>query len=123
MFKKLLCLISLVFIASACSLYRVDTEEISYNYYPPTSPEIIQIMDNVTQPHEVIGYITVNAERNQKMDEILYKMKKEAAKLGGNVITNVHSDATGLWKKVPPQKLLGNAYIRANFTAQVVVLK
>ena len=123
MLKKFLFLISVAFLTSACSLYRVNTEEISYNYYPPTKPETVAVMDSVTQPHEVIGYVTVNTERNQKMDDVLYKMKKEAAKLGGNAITNIHSDATGAWKKVPAQKLLGNAYIRANFTAQVVVLR
>jgi hypothetical protein len=47
-------------------------------------------------------------------------MKREAAMLGGDAITNIQQYAGGIWKKIPPQKLLGNAYIRANFTATVV---
>lgn len=123
MSKKMVILIGVVLLTSACSLYRVSTEEIAENYYPPTKPEDVQLLEAAPAAHEIIGYITVNTERHQKMDDVLAKMKKEAATLGGQAITNVRSDATGAWKKVPMQKLFGNAYIRANFTAQVIVLK
>lgn len=121
--SELMLLLGIVLLTSSCSLYRVNTEEITSEYYPPTKAEEVKILESITQPHEVIGYITVNTERNQKMDEVLSKMKKEAAKLGGQAVTNIHSDATGAWKKVPVQKLFGKAYIRANFTAQVIILK
>jgi len=121
MSKKLILLIGAVLLTSACSFYNVNTEEITEDFYPPTKAVDVQVLETAPQPHEVIGVVTVNAERNQKMDAIISKMKSEAAKLGGQAVTNIKSDASGAWKKVPLQKLLGNAYIRANFTAQVIV--
>ncbi len=51
------------------------------------------------------------------------KLKNEAAILGGDAITDIQTDSDDLWKKVKPQKLFGNAYTRAKYTAKVVVLK
>ena len=56
-----------------------------------------------------------------KIKEGIEKMKSEAAILGGEAITDIQSDATGLWKRLPAQRTIGNAYVRANFTASVVV--
>lgn len=109
---------------AGCSLYNVNSEEITTEFYPPkSSPSDVIYLETVTQPHEVIGYITVNTERRQKMDDVLIKMKREAAILGGDAITNVKTDASGQWKKLPAQNVVGNAYVRANFTATVVVFK
>lgn len=47
-------------------------------------------------------------------------MKREAAILGGDAITDIQSDATGTWKRLPIQKTIGNAYVRSNYTAEVV---
>lgn len=110
--------------ASGCSLYHVTSEETTLNYYPPKdSIAGITYQEKVDQPHEVIGYVTVNSERRQKVSEIIERMKRETAILGGDIITNLQSDATGEWKRLPAQQVLGNAYVRANFRATVVVLK
>jgi len=121
MIKRPLFLIVLICAVSACSIYRVNSEEVTTNFYVSKSdPSLVEYVENVIRPHEVIGFITVNTERRQGMEQVLGKMKKEAAILGGDALTNMTSNATGSWKKVPIQKLMGNAYIRANFTATVI---
>jgi hypothetical protein len=80
-------------------------------------------MENIEQEYDVIGIVTVNAERRQPISDVLKKMKREAAILGGDAFTDVKTDATGVWKRLPAQKLIGNAYVRANFTGSVIVLK
>ena len=110
--------------ASGCSMYHVSSEETTLNYYPPkASTAGISYQEIVDQPHEVIGYVTVNSERRQKIDEIIERMKRETAILGGDIITNLQSDSTGEWKSLPAQEIIGNAYVRANFRATVVILK
>ncbi len=109
---------------SACSLYHISSEDTSSAYYPSkTSTAEITYQERLDAPHEVIGYVTVNAERRQKIDEVIEKMKREAAILGGDVITNIQSDATGEWKILPAQEILRNAYVRSNFKATVAVVK
>lgn len=119
--KNLVCL-CIALVMSSCSLYRVNFEEVTSNVYEEKRPEQVLVLETVTRAHEVIGYITVNTERNKSLQDVLQEMKRDAAKLGGDAITNIQSNATGTWKKVPVQKLIGNAYVRANFTATVIVL-
>ena len=117
-------LLGCAFLASGCTLYNIRSEETAAQYYPPRpSANEVVYAETVSKPHEVIGYVTVNAERNQKMAEIIQKMKREAAILGGDAITDISSNATGAWKRVPPQKFLENAYIRANFNAKVIAYR
>jgi len=113
-----------IFLTTGCSVYHVTSQDTSSDYYPSrrTANEII-FLEVLDMPHDVIGYITVNAERRQKISEVIEKIKREAAILGGDAITHLRTDATGRWKKLPGQDLIGNAYIRANFSATVVVFK
>ena len=109
---------------SGCSLYHINSEEITTNYYPSKqSPRDIVYLENIDQPHELIGIVTVNAERRQRISEILEKMKREAAILGADAITNIRTDSTGQWKSLPAQNLISNGYIRANFSATAVKFK
>jgi hypothetical protein len=111
-------------IVSGCSLYNIDSEDTTTSFYAPkASPQEVQYLRDLEQPHEVIGHVMVNAERNQRLTEVLEQMKREAAIMGGDAITNIQSDATGTWKKLPVQKFVGNAYVRSNFKADVVVIK
>jgi uncharacterized protein YbjQ (UPF0145 family) len=117
-------LLALTVCTSACSLYNVSSEETTLNYYPSKpNTKGIEYLEDVSQPHEVIGYVTVNAERRQQLSEVVERMKREAAILGGDAVTNIQSDATGEWRKLPAQQFVGNAYVRANFKGTVVVLK
>lgn len=121
---KTLIIISCIIALTGCSLYSVSSEDISTDYYP-SKKNITEVvyMENIDRSHEVIAYITVNAERSQKMTEIIRRMKREAAILGADVITNIKTDATGEWKNLPAQEVLENAYVRANFTASAAVFK
>lgn len=120
----LLTLLVMLFAASGCTVMRVDSEEIATRYhFPRASTEGILYLKKVDKPHEIIGYVTVQTQRIQPIEKVIEEMKKAAALLGGDAITDIQIDATGLWKKLPPQKLLGHAYVNANFKASVVVFQ
>ncbi|MBP9853849.1 MAG: hypothetical protein KBD53_03150 [Candidatus Omnitrophica bacterium] len=114
----------LTVVTSGCSLYKVSSEDTTLNFYPSkATTKDIEYIQEMTTPYEVIGYVTVNAERRQSMNEVVERMKREAAILGGDAVINIESDATGEWKKLPAQQFVGNAYVRANFKGAIVVLK
>jgi hypothetical protein len=116
-------LICLFVSVMGCSFYKISLEETTLDFYPPKeSPDEVVYLERVDKPHEIIGNVTVNTERIQTWDEILEKMKKEAAFLGGNGITNLRTNS-GIWRKLKPQKLLGNANIRTTYIVDVIVFK
>lgn len=123
--KPLLILsIFLMTAAGGCSIYHIHSEDVSADYYPSkANADEVVYLEEVTRPNKVIGQVTVNAERRQSIDEVILKIKREAAVLGGDAITNLQTDATGNWKKLPAQQLIGNGYIRANFSATVVAFQ
>lgn len=129
MTKRTLILISLAaglcISTCACSLYQIDFESSSDSYYPAkASTKEVVYLETVNRPYDIIGTATVNAERNQKLDDVIEKLKLEAALLGGDAITNIQTNAgTGKWATIKPKKIFGNANIRTNFVAQVIVLK
>ena len=121
MIKKILALITLVFLTSSCSIYHITSTSSTNGYYPTQELNDVAYLDHVDDGYEVIGTVLVNAERRQRLNDVIEKMKREAAILGGEAITDIQSDATGLWKRLPVQQTIGNAYVRANFSASVVV--
>ncbi|MBP6343824.1 MAG: hypothetical protein KA403_07820 [Candidatus Omnitrophica bacterium] len=126
MIKKILYSVVVFAVLSAgCSVYQIDSSpEKESVYYPPKkSPMQVVYLEALDKPHEIIGTVTVTTERRQALENILPKMQYEAAVLGGDAITDIQTDATGTWKKIKAQALLGNAYIRANYSAKVVVFK
>jgi hypothetical protein len=122
--KSLLLAGTVVFLSS-CALYTIDSKDVSTKFYPPkNSSQDVQYLENVTRAHDIIGYVTVNAERNQDLESVLEKMKREAAILGGDAITDIRTNGgTGKWAQIKPQELLGNAHIRANFIGTVVAFE
>jgi|CXWL01.1.fsa_nt_gi uncharacterized protein YbjQ (UPF0145 family) len=123
--KKLISpVLMLTFLAAGCSIYQIDSKPENAVYYPPKrNPLEIVYLESLDKPHEVIGTVVVTTERRQSLENILPKMQYEASVLGGDAITDIQTDATGVWKKIKAQALLGNAYIRANYSAKVVVFK
>ena len=124
--NKIYSLIFIVLLTAGCSIYSVDSQSLTEEFYPSkSSANDVVYLETVTQPHEVIATVVVNTERRQqqKMEDVIEKMKREAAILGGDAITDIKTNAGGTWKKLPAQKLIGNAYVRANFSASVVVFK
>jgi hypothetical protein len=43
--------------------------------------------------------------------------------LGADAITDLQATSSDMWKKLKPQQLLGNAYIRTDYTAKAIVWK
>jgi len=122
--KTILLLIACIFSTSACSLYHISSEDITTNYYPSKQrANDVLLLEDVDRPHEVIGTVIVNAERRQYLSEVIWKMKREAAILGGDAITDIKTDATGAWKELPAQAIIGNGYVRTNFSATIIVFK
>ena len=122
--KQFLLLFASLILFSSCTLYHIDSQDISLDVHPSKqSIDEVVYLETIDQPHEIIAYITVNAERRQRISEILERMRREAAILGADAITNIKSDATGQWKSLPVQDLIGNAYVRANFSASAVAFK
>lgn len=111
-----------VLLMTGCSIYQIDSNPSNATYYPPKkSASEIVYLESLGRPHEIIGTVVVTTERRQALENIIPKMQYEAAMLGGDAITDIETDATGTWKKIKAQALLGNAFIRANYSARVVV--
>ena len=124
MTKKIVALITFVLLTSSCSIYHINSVDSGDTYYPAKSTDEVVYLEEIDEDYEIIGTVTVNGERKQRnIDDILGKMKREAAILGGDAITDIQSDATGVWKRLPVQQTISNAYVRANYTASVVVFK
>lgn len=124
MTRTIVALIAFVLLTSSCSIYHINSVDSTNDYYPSKSVDEVVYLEEIDEDYEIIGVVTVNSERKQRsIDDILVKMKREAAILGGDAITDIQSDATGVWKHLPVQQTIGNAYIRANYTASVIVFK
>ena len=110
--------------AIGCSVYQIESKNENTKYYPPkTSVSDVVYLESVDKEYEVIGTVTVTTERRQALENVIPKMLYEASVMGGDAITDIQTDATGAWKKIKPQALLGNAYIRSNYSAKVIVFK
>jgi len=114
----------LAIFSSGCTIYQIDSKDTSEDYYvPKTSIDDVTYIENTDKPYTQIAEVTVTTERRQPLEEVLPKLKQEAGNLGADAITDLQSEATDLWKKMAPQKLLGNAYIRTTYTAKAIVWK
>lgn len=125
--KKLYTAIFVISLLTGCSVYQLDSKDSVTNFHPPKkdSSEIVYL-ETTDKPFEEIGTVTVTTERRQSTEEILQMIKLEAATLGADAIMDLQSDATGSWKAIKPiklQKILSNAYIRANYSAKAIVFK
>jgi hypothetical protein len=125
--KHFLLLISatvLTGLLTGCTIYQIDSSDSTENFYPAkTAIDQVQYLEKVDRAVEEIGIVTVTTERRQSLEDVLPKLKQEAAVLGGDAITDVKNDATGTWKKIRPKKLFGNAYIRETYSAKVLIFK
>ena len=121
---NILALLLLGTFLTGCSIYSIDSRDTTQDFYTPKkSIDEIQYLEKVEQPSIQIGVVIVTTERRQSLEDVLPKLKQEAAILGGDIITDIQSNATGAWKSIKFQKLLGNAYVRCEVSAKVLVLK
>ncbi len=109
---------------SGCTIYQIESKDSTQDFYAPKkSVDEVVYLESIDKPYEEIGTVMVTTERRNSLEDVLPKLLYEAAILGGDAITDIQTNATGTWQKIRPQKLLGNAYIREQVTAKVVVLK
>ena len=114
----------LAIFSSGCTIYQINSKDMSKEYYvSKISVDDVAYIEKVDKPYIEIGTVTVMTERRRPFVDVLPKLKQEAGMLGADAITDLQSDAGDLWKSLKPQKLLGNAYIRTNYTAKAIVWK
>ncbi len=122
--KAILSLILLTGTFAGCTVYQIDSKDTTQDFYTPKkSIDEVQYLEKVEQPSVEIGEVMVTTERRQNLEDVLPKLKQEAAILGGDIITDVKVNSGGAWKSAKLEKLLGNAYIRCQYSAKVLVLK
>jgi hypothetical protein len=119
--RNIMLVICLAFLTTSCSLYTSDSVDSGLDYYPEKkSYEDVQYLETMSQPHQVIGQAKVNAERNQKHSNVIRQLRETAAAMGGDAITNVTVNRAPQTLKI---KRFENSYIRAIYSADVVILK
>ena len=110
--------------SSGCTVYRIDSKDISQDLYvPKTNIDDVAYIEKTDKPYTEIAIVTVTTERSQSWQDVLPKLKQEAGMLGADAITDVQNEATAFWKKIAPEKFLSNAYIRTTYTAKAIVWK
>ena len=95
---------------AGCSIYRIDSQDTTPDYYPPRkSSQEVYYQEKMNRPFEIVGSVMVSVENGRSFDEVLARMRGEAALLGGDVITGVIHEPEGV--------------IRTRYTAKVAVFK
>ena len=122
--NQIIILIFITLSLSSCSVYQIESKDISTEFYASKKSDFnVVYIEDIKRPHKVIAYINVSTERRQTLGDVIEKMKIEAAILGADAITGIKSDATGRWKRLPAQDIIGNGYVRANFTVSAIIFR
>lgn len=109
MLRVILLLILGVVSWNGCSFYRVDSKDMSTDIFPPKdTAEKVVYLEKVDKPYIVIGIVNLSTQRRSPRDEVVARMRQEAAILGGDAITELVCD---------------NAPVQVHYTAKVIVLK
>jgi hypothetical protein len=112
-----------LFPLAGCSVYRIDSEDTTLDFYPPKASALdVAYLEKIDKPYEVVGVVSLDAERSRPIEDILLKMRYEAAILGGDAITGLRSDLSEA-KEKKSQPLLLNARIRVRYSAKVIIFK
>lgn len=89
MLKMVMTTIAITCLAG-CTFYRVDGDEIAYfAKHPKGNQKDIKYLETVTVPYEVIGTVEVSTERRNSIEEVVEKMQRQIAVLGGDAVTNI----------------------------------
>ena len=124
--RTLFAILFLVVFTSGCSVYSINSKDTTDVYYvPKTNVDDVAYIEKIddSKPYTQIAEVSVTTERRQSINDVLPKLKQEAGMLGADAITDVESDATDFWKRLPEQKVIGNGYIRSTYTAKAIVWK
>lgn len=73
-----------------CSLYQIDSQNITPDYYPPkASQKDVAYVEKIEKPYEVVGTVTVVTDNGRAFPDVIEQMRPQAALLGGDIITAV----------------------------------
>ncbi len=94
---------------TGCSLYRVDSKDTSSDFYAPKdSVDQVVFLEKLKKPYDVIGVVKGVTEGLTSRDDVIEKMRYEAAILGADAVTDLAFE---------------NEPFRAQYTAKAVVFK
>jgi hypothetical protein len=118
----LLLLLILVGFSSGCTMYQIDSQDATLEYYAPkTSIDEVMYVEKPDKAYTEIATVSVTTERRQSLESVLPKLKQEAGILGADAITDVQKEAPSSWKKIARWKFFGNAYLRTTYTSKAIV--
>jgi hypothetical protein len=94
---------------TGCSLYRVDSKDLSSDFYPPKdSVDQVVYLEKLDKPYDVIGLVKITTDRISPREEVVAKMRYEAAIIGADAVTDIVSV---------------HAPLRVEYTAKAIVFK
>ncbi len=94
---------------AGCTLCRVDSKDLSSDFYPPKdSADQVVYLEKLDKPYDLIGVVKITTERLSPREDVLARMRYEAAILGADAITEIESDQQPF---------------RVQYTAKAVVFK
>lgn len=124
MVKHLLNYVIYAILLAGCSIYRIDSQDSTLDFYPPKSSfEQVACLEKVERPHEIIGIVTATTDRSRPTQEVINKMRHEAAILGGDAIIDIHSDDFNMGGKSENEGLFKGQSILVHYSAKVIVFK
>ncbi|PIW64288.1 MAG: hypothetical protein COW13_00975 [Candidatus Omnitrophica bacterium CG12_big_fil_rev_8_21_14_0_65_50_5] len=105
-------------VLSSCSFYNIKSQQDSSEAVATQQKKSfmdIEYAPEVTRSYQVIGTLRVKTERNRDWDDVIRKMKMEAAVMGGDAVTDIILDPEMRKDKNANKKL------RVDYIGQVIV--
>lgn len=123
-FISISCMLCSLVLWSGCSVYRVDSQDTTLDFFPPkSSVDQVSYVASPERPHEIIGVVTLTADRAHPFAEAVDRMRQEAAILGGDAITDIRvgPDSFGGTSKGKKRTVVANIF--EHYSAKVIVFK
>ena len=90
MVRSVVLMVSFSIFLAGCSLYRVDSQDLSSDFYPPKdSSDQVVYFEKLDKPYDLIGIVKITTERMVPLDDVMARMRYEAAVLGADAITDI----------------------------------
>lgn len=106
------------FILASCSFYSINSvDESSAPVMPDAKKSFfdVEYAPEPTEKYTVVGTVRAKTERNRDFDDVIRKMKMEAAVIGGDAITDVKLDPDMVKSKDANKKF------RIDYVGKVIV--
>lgn len=91
--KNILSAFLAVFCFASCSFYSIESREDSPVITQPKKSFFdVEYEPEIKRKYVVIGDLRVRTERNRNMNDVIRKMKMEAALMGADAVTGIRID-------------------------------